>query len=168
MQKQPGSRFFITVLLFSLVLLLSLFWAYISAIVLALLIASVFYPLFVRVKQLFKDRETASSLFMTLCILLVLILPMGWFASTLSKEALDFYNTTRNSVSLNKIQDALEGDSRLAQKIRKIGSMAGLEFTPESLKALSAVVGKKVGLFLYEQGRSMASNLFSFLVHFFS
>jgi predicted PurR-regulated permease PerM len=85
MQKQPGSRFFITVLLCSLALLLSLFWAYISAIVLALFIASVFYPLYLRVKGLFRDREILSSLFMTLFILLTLILPMGWFASTLSK-----------------------------------------------------------------------------------
>jgi len=167
MQKQPGSRFFITILLCSLALLLSLFWAYISAIVLALFIASVFYPLYLRVKGLFRDREILSSLFMTLFILLVLILPMGWFASTLSKEALDFYNTTRNSVSLNKIHQALEGDSPLAQKIRKIGDMAGFEYSPETIRTLSASVGKKVGLFLYDQGRSMASNLFSFLVHFF-
>ena len=167
MQQQPGSRFFITVLLCSLALLLSLFWAYISAIVLALFIASVFYPLYFRVKRLFRDREISSSLFMTLFILLVLILPMGWFASTLSTEALDFYNTTRNTVSLNKIQQALESDSPLAQKIRKIGTMVGLEYSPETIKTLSATVGKKVGLFLYDQGRSMASNLFSFLVHFF-
>lgn len=167
MQKQPGSRFFITVLLCSLALLLSLFWAYISAVVLALFIASVFYPFYLRVKRLFKDREISSSLFMTLFILLALILPMGWFASTLSKEALDFYNTTRNSVSLNKIQHALESDSPLAQKIRKVGDMVGLEYSPETIKTLSASIGKKVGLFLYDQGRSMASNLFSFLVHFF-
>jgi predicted PurR-regulated permease PerM len=167
MQNQPGSRIFITVLLCALALLLSLFWAYLSAIVLALFIASVFYPLYVKVKRLFKGREISSSLFMTLFIFLVLIIPMGWFASTLSTEALDFYNTTRNSVSLNKIQQALESDSPLAQKIRKIGEMAGLEFSPETLKTLSASVGKKVGLFLYEQGRSMASNLLSFLVHFF-
>jgi len=167
MQKQPGSRFFITVLLCSLALLLSLFWAYISAVVLALFIASVFYPFYLRVKRLFKDREISSSLFMTLFILLALILPMGWFVSTLSKEALDFYNTTRNSVSLNKIQHALESDSPLAQKIRKVGDMVGLEYSPETIKTLSASIGKKVGLFLYDQGRSMASNLFSFLVHFF-
>jgi predicted PurR-regulated permease PerM len=45
--------------------------------------------------------------------------------------------------------------------------MAGIEFTPETLETLTASVGKKVGLFLYDQSRSMASNLFSFLVHFF-
>ena len=167
MQKRLGSRFFITFMLCSLALLLALFWAYISAIVLALLTASVFYPLYSRVKHLFKGHEIASSLFMTLFILLVFIIPMGWFAGTLSNEALDFYNTTRDSVSLNKIQEALNSDSPIAQKIRKIADMTGLELSPETIKHLSASVGKEVGLFLYNQGRSMASNLFSFLVHFF-
>ncbi len=167
MKPQLGSKFFITFLLCSLALLLSLFWAYMSAIVLALFIASVFYPLYARIKRLFKDREITSALFMTIFILLVLIIPMFWFASTLSKEALDFYNTTRSSVSLNKIQEALAGDSPFAQRIRKVGDMAGLEFSPETLQSLSASVGTKVGLFLANQGKAMASNMFSFLVHFF-
>lgn len=167
MKPQLGSKFFITFLLCSLALLLSLFWAYLSAIVLALFIASVFYPLYARVKRLFKDREITSALFMTLFILLALIIPMFWFASTISNEALDFYNTTRDSVSLNKIQEALAGNSPFAQKIRKVGDMVGLEFSPQTLQSLSASVGTKVGLFLANQGKAMASNLFSFLVHFF-
>jgi predicted PurR-regulated permease PerM len=133
----------------------------------ALLIASVFYPVFLWVKKLFKDREIAASLFMSLFILLVLIIPVGWFISTLSNEALEFYDTTRSAVSLKKIQQVLESDSIWAQRVRKIGKMTGMEFSPETLETLTASVGKEVGLFLYNQGRSMASNLFSLLVHFF-
>ncbi len=167
MQKQLGSKLFIIFLLCSLTLLLGLFWAYVSAIVMALLIASVSYPIFLWVKRLLKDHEIAASLFMTLFILLVLIIPVGWFISTLSNEAFEFYNTTRSAVSLKKIEQALDSDSIWAQRVRNIGQMAGMEFTPETLQTLTASVGKKVGLFLYNQGRSMASNLFSFLVHFF-
>jgi len=167
MQKQLGSRFFIVFLLCSLALLLGLFWAYISAIVLALLIASVFYPIYSWVKRRLKNRETSASLFMTLFIFLVLIIPASGFVTTLSNEAFEFYNTTRNTVSLQKIQEAMESDSIWVQRIKKIGNMVGIEFTPETLEMLTASVGKKVGLFLYNQGRSMASNIFSLLVHFF-
>ncbi len=167
MKKQYGSRFFIIFLLCSLGLLLGLFWAYISAIVLALLIAGVFYPVYSWVKRRFKDREISASLFMTLFIFLVLIIPLSWFASTLSNEAFEFYNTTRNAVSLQKIQQTFESDSIWIQRVKNLGSMVGIEFTPETLQTLTASVGKEVGLFLYNQGRSMASNLFSLLVHFF-
>jgi len=167
MQKQLGSKLFIAFLICSLALLLGLFWAYVSAIVMALLIASVFYPVYLWVKRLLKDREIVAALFMSLFILLVLIIPVGWFVSTLSNEAFEFYNTTRDAVSLKKIQQTLDSDSIWAQRVRKIGEMAGVEFTPETIETLTASVGKEVGLFLYNQGRSMASNLFSFLVHFF-
>jgi len=154
-------------LLCSLGLLLGLFWAYASAIILALLIASVFYPVYSWVKKRFKDREILASLFMIIFILLVLIIPVGWFISTLSNEAFEFYNTTRDTVSLKKIQQILDSNSIWAQRAKKIGKMTGVEFTPEAIETLTASVGKKVGLFLYNQGRAMASNLFSFLVHFF-
>jgi len=167
MQKQFGSRVFIIFLLCALGLLLGLFWAYISAIVLALLVSSVFYPIYARLKRLLKDREIAASLLMTLFILLVLVIPVGWFVSTLSNEAFEFYNATRSEVSLKKIQEALASDSVWAQRIMSIANLGGLEFTPETLEKLTGSVGKRVGLFLYDQGRAMASNLFSFLVHFF-
>ncbi len=167
MQKQLGSRFFIIFLLFSLALLLSLFWAYISAVVLALLISSVFFPLYSRVKYLFKNREVAASLFMTLSILLVLFVPVSWFVTTLSNEALEFYNNTRESVSLEKIQQFLNSDTLWAQRIKKSGEMMGLDYDLKTLQTLTASIGKQVGLFIYDQGRAMASNLFSFLVHFF-
>ena len=167
MEKQHSSKFFLIFLICSLVLLLRLFWTYVSAIVMALLITSVLYPMYSWVKKLFKDRESSASLFMSLFVLLVLLLPVGWFVGTLSNEAFEFYDRTRSAVSLKKIQDALESDSIWVQRIRKIGKMSGLDFTPEKIKELSASVGKTVGLFLYKQISSMASNLFRFLVHFF-
>ena len=167
MEKQYGFRFFIIFLLCSFVLLLGLFWAYISAIVLALLIASVLYPMFFRINKLFKGHKNSASLFMTLFVLLVLVIPVGWFVSTLSNEAFDFYSRTRNAVSLKQIQKSLESDSVWAQRVKKTAKMIGVEFTPETVENLASSVGKNVGLFLYKQFSSVASNLLSFLVHFF-
>ncbi|MDY6972277.1 MAG: AI-2E family transporter [Thermodesulfobacteriota bacterium] len=166
-QKQIGSKFFLVFLICSVVLLLRLFWAFISAIVLALLITSVFYPIYLWVKRLFREREVSAALFMSLSILLVLVIPVGWFVGVLSNEAFDFYNNTRSAVSLKQIQQTLEGDSMWARQVRKMGKITGMEFTPETVEKLAASVGRKVGLFLYDQISSLASNLFSFLVHFF-
>jgi predicted PurR-regulated permease PerM len=167
MKTQHNSKFFLIFLLCSLALLLRLFWTYISAIVVALLITSVLYPMYSWVKRLFKDRESSASLFMSLFVLLVLLIPVGWFVGTLSNEAFDFYDRTRSAVSLKKIQDALESDSIWVQRVRKLGKMSGLDFTPEKVEELAESVGKTVGLFLYKQISSMATNLFRFLVHFF-
>jgi predicted PurR-regulated permease PerM len=85
----------------------------------------------------------------------------------LSNEALNFYTDTRSKVSLSKLQEALESDSIWVQRIRQVAELGGVEFTPETLEQLAGDIGKQVGLFLYRQISSVASNLFSFLIHFF-
>ncbi|RLB15475.1 MAG: hypothetical protein DRG82_11455, partial [Deltaproteobacteria bacterium] len=162
-----GSRFFILLLLLSLVLLLRLFWTYISAIVLALLLASVFAPLHHWMTRILRGRSTISSLVMTSLIFLILMVPVGGFIESLSNEAFDFYQRTKNAVSVQKIQERINGNSLWAQQLRKWGKMTGIEFNRETIQSGSATVGKKVGLFLYNQIRSVASNLLNFLIHFF-
>ena len=167
MEKRFVSKVFLVVLLGVLILLLRLFWAYISSIILALLIASAFYPLYWRLKRLFKGEERGASLLMTIFIFLVLVIPVGGFVGTLSNEAFDFYKRSRESVSLQMIQQTLQGDSIWGQRIRRLGKLTGIEVNPETLEQLATALGKNVGLFLSKQLRSMASNLLNFLIHFF-
>ncbi len=167
MEKRFVSKVFLVVLLAVLILLLRLFWAYISSIILALLIASAFYPLYWRLKKLFKGEERGASLLMTIFIFLVLVIPVGGFVGTLSNEAFDFYKRSRESVSLQMIQQTLQGDSIWGQRIRRLGKLTGIEVNPETLEQLATALGKNVGLFLSKQLRSMASNLLNFLIHFF-
>jgi predicted PurR-regulated permease PerM len=167
MDKSFISKLYLILLLGALILLFRLFWTYISAIVLALLIASAFYPFYSWVKKLFGGKERSASLVMSLFISFVLIIPVGGFVGTLSNEALDFYNRTKDSVSLKRIQENLQGDSVWAKRIRKAGNIANVRLNPETFESLATSVGKNVGLFLSKQLGSMASNLLSFLVHFF-
>ncbi|MBN2060298.1 MAG: AI-2E family transporter [Deltaproteobacteria bacterium] len=167
MEKGFISKLFLSILLGFLILLFYLFWAYISAIILAFLIASAFYPIYSRVKNLFKWKEKTASIVMTFFILLVLIIPVGGFIGTLSNEAFDFYARTRSSVSLQKIQAGLSGDSLWAQRIRRAGEIANIELSPEKIGELATQIGKGIGLYLSRQLSSIASNILSFLIHFF-
>ncbi|NNG06406.1 MAG: AI-2E family transporter [Desulfobacteraceae bacterium] len=167
MEKSFVSKVFLVVLIGVLILLLRLFWAYISAIILALLIASAFYPLYAWLKKLLKGEERGASMLMTIFVFLVLVIPVGGFVGTLSNEAFDFYRRSRDAVTLLKIQQALEGDSIWAHRIRRVGELTGIEVNPETLEELATELGRNVGLFLSKQLRSMASNLLDFLIHFF-
>ena len=103
MDKSFVSKLFLIVLLAALILLLRLFWVFISAMILALLIASVFYPLYSRLKNLLRGEGRSASLLMTLLVFLVLVIPVGGFVGSLSNEAFDFFDTSRSSLSLKKI-----------------------------------------------------------------
>ncbi len=165
--KQQGARFFLIFLLCSLLLILKLFWTFLSAIILAMVIVSVFYPIFAKINALFRYRESLASLLLTFLILITLIIPMSWFVGTLSNEAYEFYRKSSNQVSLSKIKDIVRDDPVWAERFKKINEMTGFEITPESIEDLATSVGKNIGLFLYDQVRSIASNLLNFLIQFF-
>jgi len=167
MEKRLIAKIFLLVLVLALILLFRLFWTYISAIVLALLIASAFYPLYSWVRKLVKGREHTASLIVTLLIFLILVVAVGSFVGTLSNEAFDFYSRTRSSVSLQKIKQAFQGNTIWAERMKKVQEMFGLELNPEAIEKFASSIGKKVGLYLSGQLRAIASNLLSFLIHFF-
>ncbi len=77
MDKRTISKFFLIVLLAATALLVRLFRTYISAIVLALLIASAFFPLYGRLRMLLKDQAQPAALVMCVFIAVVLIIPVG-------------------------------------------------------------------------------------------
>ncbi|MBN1848126.1 MAG: AI-2E family transporter [Deltaproteobacteria bacterium] len=167
MEKPFISKLFLAVLLGFNILLFMLAWTYLSAIVLAFLISSAFYPIFSRVKKGLKDNEIAASLLMTLLIMMILIVPVSWFIGALSNEAFDFYNRTKNSVTLQEIQQGILGDSVWAQRVRNITELANIELNPQNIQELTTAIGKNVGLFLANQLSAVASNLLGFLVNFF-
>ncbi len=165
--KQQGARFFLIFLLCSLLLILKLFWGFLSAIILAMLIVSVFYPLYAKINHLFGKRETLASLFATIFILTTLIIPASWFVGTLSNEAYEFYKKSSNQVSLSRIKEIVRDDPVWSARFKKINEMTGLEITPDTIEELASSIGKNIGFFLYDQMRSVASNLLNFLIQFF-
>ncbi|EFK10136.1 conserved hypothetical protein [delta proteobacterium NaphS2] len=167
MDEKQGARFFLIFLFCSLLLIVTLFWTFLSAIILAMLIVSIFYSLYAKVNHLFRKREALASLCFTVLILITLIIPMSWFVGTLSNEAYDFYRTSSSKMSLSKIKVFLRDDPVWAARFKKINDMTGLEITPETIENLGSSIGKNIGLFLYNQISSVASNLLNFLIQFF-
>ncbi|VBB44206.1 conserved membrane hypothetical protein [uncultured Desulfatiglans sp.] len=165
--KRVGTVLFFILLVGSSLLLLRLFWSYLPAIMLALLITGIFYPIHKRILSFLRENSSFAALLTTLLVLLVLVIPAGWFFTILSNEAFDFYVNTRDAVSIGHLQDILESDNIWVQRLRRFAAMGGIDVDQANVAKLSSAVGKNVGLFLYKQVSNVASNLLSFLVHFF-
>jgi len=166
-EKNLSSKLFLIFLGCSLILLLTLFWSYLPAIVLGLLAASVSYPLHKYCLKVTLGRQTAASALLTLLVLLILVVPVSWFVVTLSEQAFDFYNKTRSAVSVAKVQELVTGDTLWGKRIRMLGKKMGFEFTAETVEEIVKAVGKQVGFFLYKQIRSAATNVVNLFIHFF-
>ena len=156
--------FFLALFLVSCVLLGWLLWPFFSVIVLAIVITGVFNPVYRMLHR--KLNATLSSLITCVIIFFVLFVPVSAFVGILANEAYDLYLTARVAVLNNPIQDLIE-NSKIVDKINGILTHFGIKVTADELNSGVTELGRTVGLFLYQQARSMTANIFNFVVNFF-
>ena len=156
--------FFLALFLVSAFLLGRLLWPFISAIILAAVVTSIFKPLYVLLNR--KTSPLFSSLLTCALIFFILFIPTVFFVGLLSKEAYDLYLMGKGAVISDQIKQILE-TSKILDKINLILSNFHIEIAGEELNKGISELGKVVGLFLYQQASSIASNIFKFFVYFF-
>jgi predicted PurR-regulated permease PerM len=84
----------------------------------------------------------------------------------LAKEAHGLYLMGKGTVFSDQIKTILAG-SWILEKANLILSNFNIEITGEQLNKGVSELGKVVGLFLYQQAQSIASNVFKFFIYFF-
>jgi predicted PurR-regulated permease PerM len=156
--------FFLALFLVSIFLLGWLLWPFISIIILAMVVSGIFSPIFSFFKK--KLRPALASVLTCLIVFIVLFIPILLFVGILSKEAYDLYLMGKSAVLSDELRTLYE-KSRVLDKINLILSNFNFQLTGEDLNSGISEVGKVVGLFLYKQASSIASNVFKFVVNFF-
>ncbi len=156
--------FFLALFLVSCFLLGWLLWPFLSVIILAAVITGIFNPVYRYLNR--RLSPIFSSLLTCFIIFLLLFIPVSVFIGILANEAYDMYLAAKASVLSNPYKELL-ANSRIIEKINPILSNFGLTITGDEINKGIAELGRVVGLFLYEQARSMTTNVVSFVVNFF-
>lgn len=156
--------FFLALFLVSAFLLGRLLWPFISVIILAAVVTSIFNPVYVLLNR--KTSPLFSSLLTCALIFLILFIPTVFFVGILSKEAYGLYLMGKEAVISDQIKQILQ-TSKILDKINLILSTFNIEITGEELNKGISELGKVVGFFLYQQASSVASNILKFFVYFF-
>ncbi len=170
MDRSTTPKLFYVILFIFLGLLCWLCSTFLPAIVLGLLIASTFYPLYSWYKGLYKGKETIKALTMTIFVTIILIVPVGSFIGNLYSEAEGVIQHTETSAILKNIQARLESDSVWAGRIRKVSELANIDLDPVSIlkSTIKTAVSKSqdLSLFLSRQLGAVVTNIVGFLLHF--
>ena len=156
--------FFLALFLFSCGLLGWLLWPFLSVIILAAVITGIFNPVYRYLNR--RLPPVPSSILTCLLIFLVLFIPASFFIGILANEAYDMYLTARTAVLNNPYRELFE-NSKIVERLNPILSNFGLTLTGDEINRAVAELGRVVGLFLYEQARSMTTNVVSFVANFF-
>lgn len=141
-----------------------LLWPFISVIILAIVVTGIFVPVYKLLNR--KFNPTVASLLTCVLIFFVLFLPLSFFVGILANEAWDLYLTAKGALQSKPIMELLE-KSDIFETINQFLARFKIEITGEQLNSAIAEVGRVVGLFLYEQARSITTNVLKFVVNFF-
>ncbi len=156
--------FFLAVFSLSCVMMGWLLWPFVSVIILAIVVTAVFTPVYKLLNR--RLNPTLSSLLTCVLIFIVLFLPLSFLVGILANEAWELYLTARGALQSKPIMELLE-KSDIFDKINHFLARFKIEITGEQLNRTIAEVGRVVALFLYEQARSITTNVLKFIVNFF-
>jgi predicted PurR-regulated permease PerM len=158
---------FLAVFLGAIVLFLRLMGEFVTAIVLALVMLSLFHPVYEWLLLRVKQKRAVAATLTTGVVVLGVVAPVALFALSLSQEAYAFYQSSLDSRFIREVMDFLLGKSPVAIRIRQTTAAFGFELTQDRLTDFYAGIGKEVGLYLYNQISSWAQNALAVFFHFF-
>lgn len=90
-QKQLFILSFFVLFVLIFLQLIGIFHLFLTPILWAVILALVFYPLFAKLRDLFRGRRNLASAVVILLVVILTAGPMIFFSGTLVKEVLDFY-----------------------------------------------------------------------------
>jgi predicted PurR-regulated permease PerM len=158
--------FFLAFFLISIILLGWLLWPFLSIIILGAVVTGIFSPLY-RLMRLNGSVRPAIASFLTCCVIFcILFIPIVFFVGILSKEAYDLYLVAKDAMISPQISALMEG-SRVLELTNNVLANFNFQITVEELNTYISEIARFVGLFLYNQARSIASNMLAFFINFF-
>jgi predicted PurR-regulated permease PerM len=160
----PVFKYFLLLFGISILLLGYLFWPFIPILVLSYLLTGIFKPAY----NLLHRRLAASIASLLTCLLIILLvfLPVVFFAAALSQEAFALYQLGKEANLALRVRELVQENTVIAY-LQEYLVAFGIKLEPESFSAFLSELAKMVGLFLYNQASSWATNIASFIFSFF-
>lgn len=171
-EKPQNSRLvtglFLVVFMVSIFLVARLLSVFSGAIILALLIASLFYPLYEKLNRKFRERRFVAATMTTVIVAFVVLLPLASLLASLSAEAFNAYQraTTSEQPLTEQLVALWQSDHPVVGHIRHALSRLGIDISLETLRDKAARAGATAAGLLYTQLSGIASNVFRTLLHF--
>jgi len=158
-------RVFLVYFLVSIFMLGWLLWPFVSTLIMAATVTGIFNPAYQFLRRKIPSSITAS-LITCLLIVVVLLVPIVSLVGILSKEAYDLVQVARDADFREPLNRLLQ-ESRLLERFNELLAGFNVKLASQDFNRTIGELGRTVGLFLYEQARTITSNVLAFLVDFF-
>ena len=155
--------FFLALFIISAFMLGWLLLPFISVLILAAVVTGIFKPFYNFLNR--KVSPATASLLTCVLVFIILFIPTVFFVGILSKEAYGLYLMGKGAAISDQVKTLIE-NSKILERANLVLANLNIEITGEQLNKVLSELGKVVGLFLYQQASSIASNVLKFIVYF--
>jgi len=158
--------FFAVVLLFALYWFGYLLWDFVTDMVLGFLIAGGCRSYYLRLVARLHGREALAGAVVTVAVAVVIALPTLWLVTSLSRQAASAYEAVSLALTDVTVQESLRGEGWVGRHAQQLGSLVGIEYTPEAFRKSTASAAGAVAGFLSRQLNGVVANVFAAIYHF--
>jgi predicted PurR-regulated permease PerM len=138
----------------------SIFWA--------ILLATVFYPIFQKLQRLLKKRKVLTAITMTLLIVLVIVLPFSLLIASLANEVMGVYHGVEEMINTGRLEAQLQQIRGIPffnwiwEKLNQNLNLSQVDPAGLLLKNL-----QQVSTFLFNQTSKVLKGVSTFIIGFF-
>lgn len=159
---------FLALLIFIVYQVFLIFFPFIETIFWAAILTFAFYPLYERLKKIFKSNETPAALATTLIIFLIVIVPVGYLIVNLTTQAIELYQFTSDYVRQGHLADLIERIRHL-QVVEHLKTQSSdvWNLLKENSATLALKTSRTVGNFAALQFARITKNLFFIVINVF-
>jgi predicted PurR-regulated permease PerM len=155
-------RYFLIIFLITIFFVGRVLWPFLSILVLAFVLTGMFYPVYSFLTK--KVTPILSSLMTCSIIFLVVFVPLVFLVGALSQEAYDLYLVGTDAAVNQDFRELLQ-NSKFVERMEAILQKYDINLGTEHLNRGLSELGRTVGLFLYQQVSTIASNVLKFVVN---
>ncbi len=164
--QRPVLLFFLFLFSFILYLLYQLFHPFLHTLLLSLILSGLFFPVYRKLEVLLKGRRIPAALITCLLVFLTVFLPLIYFIATLSNETFSYYTSLSDKLGDGQIQQFLDRHRNIWKEGMERFDQLKLPIRSEELELNVVEMGKQGLFFVYQQARTLISNLTKFFFHF--
>lgn len=157
-------RYFLVLFLASLLLVGWLFWPFLSILILSYLLTSVFLPTYKLLNR--KLSEFFASFLTCILVMLLVFIPLVFFATALVQEAKHLYEWGLGSGVNLALKFRAFQESSLFFSLQEIAAILGFSLEAEDITRAFAELVRAVGHFVYSHAGNWAGNIILFLFNF--
>lgn len=166
MMSKHGRNFFYICLAVSLIMVFLVWRPFIKTIILSMICAAVFYPLYLQLVHLFKDRRSLASLTTCLILIFLVIMPLSVITLLLAQEATNFYITI--SAHLQQGMTLIPTSGPLAKVWATMRQyIPTLERSTGNMESQAVELVKMFVNFVMTHSMSVISNITNMILQFF-